>query len=171
MHPGAGISLPGLAAGGPAQPPPQVRPHGVPPGAEREIQPRRPAGFPQPALERVFRRPRRAAAHEEVHAREGERRTLELAYDFLLRVRTELHYLSKRPADALTLHLQGQIADRFRYPQATTLRRSEAFMRDYYQHARGMALVTETLFERLVHGQAPASGGGPASDGEPDEIF
>ena len=88
----------------------------------------------------------------------SERRTLAAANDFLLRVRTDLHYLTKRASDALTLNLQGQIADRFNYPQANTLRRSEAFMRDYYHHARSMALVTETLFERLVqNGEHPSS--------------
>ena len=48
---------------------------------------------------------------------ESERRTLERAYDFLLRVRTDLHYLTRRSTDSLTLHFQGQIADRFQYPQ------------------------------------------------------
>ena len=81
---------------------------------------------------------------------ETERRALERAYDFLLRVRTELHYLTRRSTDALTVNYQGQIADRFGYPQKTILRRSEAFMRDYYHHARAMALITDTLFERLV---------------------
>ena len=88
---------------------------------------------------------------------ESERRTLELAYDFLLRVRTELHYLTRRSADALTLNYQGQIADRFGYPQKTILRRSEAFMRDYYHHARAMALITDTLFERLVETERRAT--------------
>lgn len=88
---------------------------------------------------------------------ESERRTLELAYDFLLRVRTELHYLTRRSADALTLNFQGQIADRFGYPQKTILRRSEAFMRDYYHHARAMALITDTLFERLVENERHAT--------------
>ncbi len=87
----------------------------------------------------------------------SERRTLEAANDFLLRVRTDLHYLTRRASDALTLNYQGQIADRFNYPQANTLRRSEAFMRDYYHHARSMALVTETLFERLVQNGANAA--------------
>ncbi len=82
---------------------------------------------------------------------ESERRTLETAYDFLLRVRTDLHYLVGRCSDSLALNLQGQIAQRLRYPQNNDLRRTEAFMRDYYQHARAMALVTETLFERLIH--------------------
>ena len=82
---------------------------------------------------------------------DSERRTLEGAYDFLLRVRTDLHYLASRPSDALALNIQGQIAQRLRYPQKNDLRRTEAFMRDYYHHARAMSLVTETLFERLIH--------------------
>ena len=95
--------------------------------------------------------------HDNEFIHSSERRTLEAAYDFLLRVRTDLHYLTRRSADSLTLYFQGQIADRFSYPQANTLRRSEAFMRDYYHHARSMALVTETLFERLIHHDAHAS--------------
>jgi [protein-PII] uridylyltransferase len=81
---------------------------------------------------------------------ESEQRRLERAYDFLLRVRTDLHYLTRRSADVLSLPLQSQIAGRFRYPQKNILRRSEAFMRDYYHHARAMALITQTLFTRLV---------------------
>ncbi len=81
---------------------------------------------------------------------ESERRTLERAYDFLLRVRTDLHYLTRRSTDALTLNFQGQIADRFQYPEKTTLRRSEAFMRDYYHYARAVSLITENLFQRLI---------------------
>ena len=88
----------------------------------------------------------------------SERKTLEAAYDFLLRVRTDLHYLAIRSSDALTLYFQGQVADRFRYPQNSTLRRSEAFMRDYYHHARAMALITDTLFERLVQSENPSAG-------------
>jgi [protein-PII] uridylyltransferase len=78
-----------------------------------------------------------------------ERRRLDRAYDFLLRVRTELHYLNKRGADVLSLGFQGQIANNFNYPQKNTLRRTEAFMRDYYQHARNIYNITEMLSERL----------------------
>ena len=69
---------------------------------------------------------------------EVERRRLDRAYDFLLRVRTELHYLNKRGTDVLSLGFQGQIANNFQYPQKNILRRTEAFMRDYYQHARNI---------------------------------
>ncbi len=80
---------------------------------------------------------------------DAEQRQLERAYDFLLRVRTELHYLVGRPGDVLTLFFQGQIATNFGYPQMTVPRRSEAFMKDYYRHARKLHHITETVFERL----------------------
>lgn len=78
-----------------------------------------------------------------------ERRELDRAYDFLLRVRTELHYLNGRSTDILTLNFQGQAANRFRYPQKNVLRRSEAFMRDYYRHARSLFLLTRRVMKRL----------------------
>lgn len=92
---------------------------------------------------------------------ESERRKLELAYDFLLRVRTELHYLNKRPLDVLTLPFQMQIANKFQYPEKNPLRRSEAFMRDYYQHARNIFYITHLLSQRMSLGkiaQAPKRG-------------
>lgn len=78
-----------------------------------------------------------------------ERRALDKAYDFLLRVRTEMHYQNGRPIDALTLQLQGKVATAFNYPQKHILRRCEAFMRDYYSHTRDMYLITRTVLERL----------------------
>lgn len=81
---------------------------------------------------------------------ESERRSLEKAYDFVLRVRTDLHYLAKRSSDTLAMNYQSQIADRFQYPQDNPTRRTEAFMRDYYHHARTISLTAETLFQRLV---------------------
>lgn len=80
---------------------------------------------------------------------ETERRTLDRAYDFLLRVRTELHYLNKRSADVIVMSQQLQIASKLSYPQKNILRRSEAFMRDYYQHARSIYNLTELISERL----------------------
>ena len=81
---------------------------------------------------------------------ETERRQLDRAYDFLLRVRTELHYLNKR-ADRRDRHSASSSRSRTssNYPQKNILRRSEAFMRDYYQHARNIYHITELLSERL----------------------
>lgn len=83
---------------------------------------------------------------------DSERRKLDRAYDFLLRVRTELHYLNKRALDVLTLPFQMQVANKFGYPQKSPLRRNEAFMRDYYQHARNIYYITEALSDRLSSG-------------------
>lgn len=80
---------------------------------------------------------------------EGERRQLDRAYDYLLRVRTELHYLNKRATDTLSHVYQLQVATKLGYPQKNPLRRIEAFMRDYYQHARTIFQITETVSAKL----------------------
>ena len=83
---------------------------------------------------------------------ERERRALENAYDFLLRVRTELHYVNKEAKvapDVIVLGQQLKLANKLRYAQKNILRRSEAFMRDYYLKARDIYHITELLSERL----------------------
>jgi [protein-PII] uridylyltransferase len=80
---------------------------------------------------------------------ESERRKLDRAYDFLLKVRTELQYLNKRATDSLGHVFQLQVATKLEYPQKNALRRIEAFMRDYYQHARNIFQITETLSAKL----------------------
>ena len=80
---------------------------------------------------------------------ESERRKLDRAYDFLLRVRTELHYLNKRASDTLSHVYQLQVATKLGYEQKSPLRRIEAFMRDYYQHARAIFQITETTVAKL----------------------
>lgn len=89
---------------------------------------------------------------------ESERRLLEKAYDFLLRVRTEMHFIHNRPSDILNLQLQGQVATRLGYPQRHMLQRVEAFMRDYYHHARDIKRISTTAIHRMVPEQKPATG-------------
>lgn len=81
--------------------------------------------------------------------REPERRALEKSYDFLLRVRAEMHYLTGRSQDGLTLQLQGRVATSFDYPERNILHRVEAFMRDYYRHTRELHLITQSAIERM----------------------
>lgn len=77
----------------------------------------------------------------------GAYREIEEAYEFLHRVRNELHYQAKRCSDQLTLRLQGVLATNFHYPQRSILRRVEAFMRDYYLHTRNLYQHTTSLME------------------------
>jgi len=87
--------------------------------------------------------------------RDADRKRLEKSYDFLLRTRAEMQYLNGRSADQLTLQLQGRVAQAFNYPQKNILRKVEAYMRDYYGHARTIFLVTEAALGKMEVRSAP----------------
>ncbi len=54
------------------------------------------------------------------------------AYDFLLRVRNEVHFQSKRATDLLDIEKQPVVAWELGYKDEDVFARVEAFMRDYY---------------------------------------
>ena len=83
---------------------------------------------------------------------EPDRRRIEAAYDFLLRVRTELHYLNNRATDVLHLNMQEAMAQRLGYPGQRGLLRSEAFMKDVYGHSRNIFRVTERIVAQFASG-------------------
>src|SRR5262245_256737 len=88
----------------------------------------------------------------------AERKPLERAYDFLLYVRNEMHYLagsSKHPSDTLTKSLQPTVATNLGYSDRSPSRRLEKFMRDLYNHMRNIFLITRVLEERLALLPAP----------------
>jgi len=85
---------------------------------------------------------------------ETDRRRIEAAYDFLLRVRTDLHYATGRPTDILHLNVQEQIAKRLHYSQQNGQLQSEAFMREYYEHTRNIFRVTERITAQFASGRA-----------------
>src|SRR5213594_1595954 len=83
---------------------------------------------------------------------ESDQRRIERAYDFLLRLRTDLHYSTGRATDVLHINLQEQIAKRLHYSPRNGQLRSEALMRNYYDHTRNILRVTERITEQFVSG-------------------
>ncbi len=79
-----------------------------------------------------------------------EHKTLQTAYDFLLRVRNELHFESARPTDLLNLEKQPQVAWALGYRRQDIFRRVEWFMRDYYSHANRIYTLSRLLEQRLA---------------------
>lgn len=81
---------------------------------------------------------------------DSERKQLTAAYDFLLRVRTEMHYELNRPMDVLSKALQPSVAHNLGYRERSPSKRIEGFMRDFYTHSRNIFLITRTLEQRLA---------------------
>ncbi|MFC1491781.1 [protein-PII] uridylyltransferase [Nitrospinota bacterium] len=71
------------------------------------------------------------------------------AYDFLLRIRTELHVQSGSKNDMLTFPAQADVAPALGYKDTELAMASEALMRDYFMRARTMHIFCRDLFERL----------------------
>jgi [protein-PII] uridylyltransferase len=85
----------------------------------------------------------------------SERRQLEEAYDYLLRVRNELHYHTGRPVDALGKSVQPAVATNLGFTDRSPSVRLEKFMRELYTHARNIYLINRMLEERLALLPAP----------------
>ncbi len=80
----------------------------------------------------------------------SERKQLDSAYGFLLRVRNELHYYVNRPTDALGRSLQPPVALNLGYHDRSAGKRVEAFMGDFYNHSRNIDFITRTVEQRLA---------------------
>ncbi|HVM48439.1 MAG TPA: [protein-PII] uridylyltransferase [Candidatus Acidoferrum sp.] len=88
---------------------------------------------------------------------ESERKQLEAAYDYLLRVRTEIHYHTNRATDVLGKNLQPAVAYNLGYRERSPSKRIEGFMRDLYRHSRNIYFITRTLEQRLALVPKPRS--------------
>ncbi|MDB6092915.1 MAG: UTP-GlnB uridylyltransferase, GlnD [Verrucomicrobia bacterium] len=84
------------------------------------------------------------------YLREEEVRDFTRAYDWLLRVRNELHFLSRRPTDLLDLELQPRVAQNLGYGEVDLLPRVEHFMQDYYRAAQTIFRVSKIVESRLA---------------------
>jgi [protein-PII] uridylyltransferase len=80
----------------------------------------------------------------------SERKQLESAYSYLLRVRTELHYYLDRPADILAKSLQPSVALNLGWHERSAGKRLELFMGSFYAHSRNVDLIIRTVEQRLA---------------------
>lgn len=71
------------------------------------------------------------------------------AYDFLLRVRNDMHYQTGRATDLLDLELQVKIASHFIHGREGEIERVETFMRKVYFAFRAIDTVTKTARKRM----------------------
>ena len=82
---------------------------------------------------------------------ENEVKSFQEAYSFLLRVRNELHFRSKRPVDILHLEKQPEIALGLGYKDEDIFPRVEKFMGDFYARANTIHQLSNLLEQRLIH--------------------
>ncbi len=75
----------------------------------------------------------------------SEAKSFKESYSFLLRVRNELHFGSKRPNDVLHLEKQPEIAQGLGFEQEDIFERVEAFMGEYYSRTRSIRQTSEGL--------------------------
>lgn len=87
---------------------------------------------------------------ENDYLNQQEFREFSEAYDYLLRVRCELHFQSTLATDLLNLEKQPKIAWALGYRRQDIFQRVEAFMRDYYRHARNIARISHYLEHKLA---------------------
>ncbi|HIG27561.1 MAG TPA: [protein-PII] uridylyltransferase [Verrucomicrobiales bacterium] len=79
-----------------------------------------------------------------------ERRQLDTAYEFLLRVRNEMHYLTNRPIDILDRNIQPEVLFHLGYTERSKARRIEMFMEEFFAHTRNIYLLSRILEQRLA---------------------
>ena len=84
------------------------------------------------------------------YLRPVELKSFQRAYEFLLRVRSELHFQSKRATDLLNLEAQPRIGLGLGYTAPEILRRVEMFMRDYYRAAQTIYRTSRLVENRLA---------------------
>ncbi|HEX2101998.1 MAG TPA: ACT domain-containing protein, partial [Candidatus Synoicihabitans sp.] len=84
------------------------------------------------------------------YLRPNELKAFRRAYDFLLQVRAELHFSSKRATDVLDLAVQPTIALGLGYTDPNPLVRVELFMRDYYGAAQTIFRSSQLVENRLA---------------------
>ncbi len=78
----------------------------------------------------------------------AERQAVAQAYDFLLRVRTDLHFAQQWKNDVLAIEVQAETASHLGYGASGTGLPVERFMREYYRQAREIYHVCASVLNR-----------------------
>ncbi len=81
---------------------------------------------------------------------QAEYKQLTTAYDYLLRVRNEMHYLTNRPEEVLRRSIQPRVAYYLGFKETSPSKRLEAFMHEVYTHLRNIYLLSRTLEQRMA---------------------
>ena len=78
----------------------------------------------------------------------------ELALDFMLRLRNDLHYLCRAKNDVLSLSLQEQVAANLEFSDTDGSYAVEQFMQRYYLAAKEISQLSERLISRCTRGKS-----------------
>ncbi len=92
---------------------------------------------------------------EQGYLDQAEAKQMLAAYDFMHAVRTELHYMTRRPTDVLTRNLQPAVARQMGFGDRSPTKRLEKFMRVLYGHMRNVYLISRTVEQRMAIAPQP----------------
>lgn len=88
---------------------------------------------------------------------EQEGEAIEAAFDYLWRIRNELHYLSGRKNDQINFEQQEKIAQFLGYKDSRTAPAVEQFMQDYYSHATKVEHIASLLVNKATQQDVPTA--------------
>ena len=89
---------------------------------------------------------------------EQEMQAIEESYDFLWRIRNELHFQVKRKTDQLQFETQEKIAEFMGYKSSRSALAVESFMQDYYAQATQTEHLASSLIVRAYKDKDPSAG-------------
>jgi [protein-PII] uridylyltransferase len=78
-----------------------------------------------------------------------EKEAFAQAWDSLIKIRNQLHYLSGRKNDQLFFEYQVEMAKAFKYSDTRGTLGVERFMQDLYRHLQTVATTTDLFFEHV----------------------
>jgi len=106
-----------------------------------------------------------SALEEAGLVRATERRAVDEAEEFLVRVRSALHLETGRGSDKLVLEQQPPIAAGMGFVDEPGLPAVDGLMRSVFEHARQVEHVTTSAFDRYLRGSSPLPEVEPTPDG------